>query len=79
MRDADNPHNNNNSTSSISTANDINMDEILNAQLQVGNCLYRVANLTADNYVCIVADDGSELSMNLQPQHANDLLDEHNT
>ena len=71
------------SASSVSTNNDeeeeANIDEILNSQLQVGNRLYRVVNLTTENSVCIVAEDGSESSMNLQPEHANDLVDEYNT
>ena len=71
------------SASSVSTNNDdeeeANIDEILNSQLQVGNRLYRVVNLTTENSVRIVAEDGSELSMNLQPEHANDLVDEYNT
>ena len=51
--------------------------DILNLHLEVGNRLYRVANVTNDS-VRVVPEDGSESSLHLPPTQANELVDEYN-
>ena len=55
----------------------VDSTDIVNCQLMIANRRNTVRSMQ-NGTACVVAEDGSESSLQLPEDHANDLVDEHN-
>ena len=52
--------------------------DILKSHFMVNNRVYRVSGVGNDSVCVVPVDEGSETSLNILSNHANDLVDEYN-